>query len=179
MIIILQNPGMDTVKHSTPMVDKTHSVLKTPAVVSGSASSDRPYVCPYEGCRKDYIHEYKLNLHLKKEHPGHNIEENGKHHAPAADRDMDEASEHETLMKTFTALKSIKRDKPSPTQQMPPSKVPKQKGSSSAPTNIGTVKKQWPMKDMYEEDSEETQEDREDAENEDDDDDDEETEDED
>ena len=61
---------------------------------------------------------------------------------------------------------------------MPPSKVPKHKGPSLTPTNIGTVKRQWPIKDMCEEDSEETEEDRENTEN-DDDDDDEETEDED
>ena len=69
---------MYTVKHSTPVVDKPHSVAESPAAVYCSASSDRPYVCPCEGCGKDYIHECKLNLHLKKEHHGRSLEENGK-----------------------------------------------------------------------------------------------------
>ncbi|GBG91506.1 hypothetical protein CBR_g52462 [Chara braunii] len=33
-----------------------------------SAAGERPFGCPFEGCGKRYIHEYKLNLHLRKEH---------------------------------------------------------------------------------------------------------------
>ncbi|ONK72988.1 uncharacterized protein A4U43_C04F25760 [Asparagus officinalis] len=170
-----KSTGAETVKHSTQVLDKIQNALKNPAALHGSASSDRPFACPYEGCGKDYIHEYKLNLHLKKEHPDHNLEENGKHHAPTADFDIDESSEQDTLMKKLNVLKSIKRNRPSPIQQKPPSKVPRQKSSSSAPRDIDMVKKSWPIKDMYEEDSEETEEDKEDLENVDD----EETEDED
>ncbi|XP_028547672.1 uncharacterized protein LOC114578564 [Dendrobium catenatum] len=53
--------------------EKPNNAAKAP--VLNSASSDRPYVCPFAGCEKAYIHEYKLNLHLRKEHPGHNPEE--------------------------------------------------------------------------------------------------------
>lgn len=146
---------------------------KTPASVYASVSSDRPYVCPYGGCGKAYIHEYKLNLHLKKEHPGYNLEENREHHASAADHDLDEASEQDTLMKKITDLRNIKRNRPKLVEKMPPSKVPKQKSSGFEATNIG-AKKPWPIEDMYEEDSEETEEDEDNAQN----DNDEETEDE-
>ncbi|PKU71878.1 putative zinc finger protein [Dendrobium catenatum] len=53
--------------------EKPNNAAKAP--VLNSASSDRPYVCPFVGCEKAYIHEYKINLHLRKEHPGHNPEE--------------------------------------------------------------------------------------------------------
>lgn len=147
---------------------------KTPASVYASVSSDRPYVCPYGGCGKAYIHEYKLNLHLKKEHPGYNLEENREHHASAADHDLDEASEQDTLMKKITDLRNIKRNRPKLVEKMPPSKVPKQKSLGFEATNIGAAKKPWPIEDMYEEDSEETEEDEDNAQN----DNDEETEDE-
>ncbi|KAH9324467.1 hypothetical protein KI387_004645, partial [Taxus chinensis] len=39
---------------------------------------DRPYSCPHNGCEKVYKHEYKLNLHLKREHAGTAFEDNGK-----------------------------------------------------------------------------------------------------
>ncbi|KAI0512174.1 hypothetical protein KFK09_012812 [Dendrobium nobile] len=42
--------------------------------VLNSASSDRPYVCPFAVVKK-LTFMNKLNLHLRKEHPGHNPEE--------------------------------------------------------------------------------------------------------
>lgn len=33
-----------------------------------STASDRPFACPHPGCTKRYIHEYKLNLHLRNSH---------------------------------------------------------------------------------------------------------------
>lgn len=154
-----KNTAMDVMKHTLP-AEKFYNTPKPPAAVYGSASSDRPYACPYEGCGKAYIHEYKLNLHLRREHPGHNAEENGKH-APVVDHDMDEASDQDAYIGKGGAGKNLKRSKPSPVQKMPPSKVANRKGSSLAPTNINTVKKSWPSKETYEEDSEETEEDRE------------------
>ncbi|KAL5567300.1 hypothetical protein UlMin_030464 [Ulmus minor] len=56
-----------------------------------SASSDRPNACPYEGCEKAYIHEYKLKLHLRREHPGHTSDENADNAPNYTDNDMDEA----------------------------------------------------------------------------------------
>lgn len=37
-------------------------------------ASDRPFACPHPGCTKRYIHEYKLNLHLRSSHPDENPE---------------------------------------------------------------------------------------------------------
>eukprot|EP00898_Chlorokybus_atmophyticus_P001872 jgi/Chlat1/2686/Chrsp180S02858 len=31
-------------------------------------TGERPFECPFSSCQKRYMHEYKLNLHLKKEH---------------------------------------------------------------------------------------------------------------
>ncbi|ERM97852.1 hypothetical protein AMTRI_Chr11g154170 [Amborella trichopoda] len=85
----------------TPQAEKPHNTPKTPALVCGSASSDCPYNCPYEGCDKSYIHKYKLNLHLKRKHPGHNSEENGKHNVNA-ENEVDEGSDPDA----YNALKS-------------------------------------------------------------------------
>lgn len=56
--------------------------------------SDRPFSCPYEGCNKCYIHEYKLNLHLRREHAGYAIEENGRHGSDSED-EMDQGSDQD------------------------------------------------------------------------------------
>ncbi|KAG0623332.1 hypothetical protein M758_3G166100 [Ceratodon purpureus] len=40
-------------------------------------ASDRPFACPHPGCTKRYIHEYKLNLHLRSSHPDENLEYEG------------------------------------------------------------------------------------------------------
>lgn len=160
----------DIVKHHSP-VERTPSAQKAPAGVHGSASSARPYACPYEGCGKDYIHVYKLNLHLKREHPGHNTEENGKHHKPGANPDVDEASEQDAFIGKVAVGKN-KRSRPILVEKTTPSKVRNIQASSMAPSNTSTIKKQWPTEEMYEEAGEETEE-REEAE-----DDEEETEDE-
>ncbi|XP_008807673.2 zinc finger transcription factor YY1-like isoform X1 [Phoenix dactylifera] len=154
-----KNSVIDGMKHA-PAAEKLHSTPKTPAAAYGSASSERPYACPYEGCGKAYIHEYKLNLHLRREHPGHNSEENGKP-APAADHAMDEASDQDAYIVKGGVGKNNKRSsKANQEQKMPPAKMQNRKGSNSASINVSTVKKQWPRKEVYEEDSEETEEDR-------------------
>ncbi|XP_057537762.1 zinc finger transcription factor YY1 [Amaranthus tricolor] len=145
----------------TPPVEKP---VKTPKPVSAaySASSDRPYTCPYEGCDKAYIHEYKLNLHLRREHPGHYAEENAKTTQPNnADNEMDEASDQEAYASKRSTLKNMKQSRPKPNLKLPPSKMSQRKGSGVSPANLNVVKKAWPIKgDVYEEDSEETEEDR-------------------
>ncbi|KAE9446861.1 hypothetical protein C3L33_21244, partial [Rhododendron williamsianum] len=130
----------------------------------GSASSDRPYCCPYEGCEKAYIHEYKLNLHLRREHPGHFGDENPKNTPSAIDNDMDEGSDQDAYAGKRGNIKIQKQSKPKPNVKLPPSKVAR-KGSTSSPANLNLVKKPWPVKeeryeDDDEEDSEETEEDR-------------------
>ncbi|URE30252.1 Zinc finger protein [Musa troglodytarum] len=155
---------MDMVKHTTP-VEKPHTTPKSSAAAYGSGSAERPYVCPYEGCGKAYIHEYKLNLHFRREHPGHNSEENGKP-SPAVDQAAEEGSDQEVYLAKRSVGKNSKRSKPNLTPQMPPAKASNRKGTSSTPKKSTpvVVKKQLPSKEMYEEDSEETEEDHDNAE---------------
>ncbi|XP_042482715.1 zinc finger transcription factor YY1-like [Macadamia integrifolia] len=152
-----KNMAMDMMKNNPPS-DKLPNATKPSAVNYGSASTDRPYACPYEGCDKCYIHEYKLNLHLKREHPGHYAEENGKNDLDN-DHEVDEASDQDAYGGNG---KNSKRRKPNrPVLKMPPLKIQLQKPSNVAAPNLNMVKKQWPTKEMYEEDdSEETEEDR-------------------
>eukprot|EP00262_Sarcandra_glabra_P003390 TRINITY_DN14066_c0_g3_i1.p1 TRINITY_DN14066_c0_g3~~TRINITY_DN14066_c0_g3_i1.p1 ORF type:complete len:109 (-),score=31.14 TRINITY_DN14066_c0_g3_i1:35-328(-) len=72
---------------------------------------------------------------------------------------MDEASDQDAYTGKGGIVKNLKRNKPKPTLKTPPSKVAQRKGSSLPSTNLNIVKKQWPSKEMYEEDSEETEED--------------------
>jgi len=67
---------------------------KVPTSVYGSVPSDRPFACPYDGCDKCYIHEYKLNLHLRREHAGYAFEENGRHGSDSED-EMDQGSDQD------------------------------------------------------------------------------------
>jgi hypothetical protein len=63
---------IEAVKHTPPAEKPQMATSKTASsslVYVGPATPARPYECPYEGCDKAYIHEYKLNLHLKREHP--------------------------------------------------------------------------------------------------------------
>ncbi|KAK9167663.1 hypothetical protein Scep_002854 [Stephania cephalantha] len=152
-----KHSGQEPVKH-TPISEKPPPSNPKPSAtaVYGSASSDRPYACPYEGCGKAYIHEYKLNLHLRREHPGHNAEENGKH-AAEIDNDMDEGSDQDAHGTKGSGGRNPKRLKTQP--------VLKTKGCSPPPpTNLNLIKPHWPSKEDDEEDSEETEEDREDVE---------------
>ncbi|XP_047323015.1 zinc finger transcription factor YY1-like [Impatiens glandulifera] len=168
----------------TPKASSTHAPV----------SSDRPFGCPYDGCEKAYIHEYKLKLHLKREHSGHFSDENAKNMLVDQHDMMNEGSDQDVYTGKRASSKAVqKRSKPKPNlKQLPPMKVGRKGTSTSA--NVNVVRKPWPvMKDdnVYEEeDSEETEEDMDNnveggagwryGENiEDDDDDDEETEDED
>lgn len=167
-----QNVAGETPKY-TPPAEKVTRTVKTPAVY-GSASSDRPYACPYEGCEKAYIHEYKLKLHLKREHPGHLPEENAENHTPikhnSNDRnDLDEGSDQDVYRKHASNGKSqtqkqLSRAKPN--TRTPLAKAGK-KGSTSSPAKVRIAQRPWQAKEMFgegereEEDSEETEEDRE------------------
>ncbi|XP_044487750.1 zinc finger transcription factor YY1 [Mangifera indica] len=153
-----KNGAVDAPKYATP----PERITKTPkisAAVYGSASSDRPYACPYEGCEKAYIHEYKLKLHLKREHPGHALDENAAHNA---DNEMDEASDQDAYTGKRGSSKAQKQSRAKPNLKMPPSKITRRKGSSPSPATLSVVRKSWPIKEetFEEEDSEETEEDR-------------------
>lgn len=148
------------IKYATPPSEKQTKTTRPSAATYGSASSDRPYSCPYEGCEKAYIHEYKLKLHLKREHPGHINDENAMHAlANNAENEMDEASDHNAYGGKRSNGKSQKQSRPKPNLKMPPSKVAQRKGSTPTPATFNMAKKPWPVKEeTYDEDSEETEE---------------------
>jgi len=54
-----------------PQTEREFLHPKVPTSVYGFVPSDRPFAYPNEGCEKCYIHEYKLNLHLKRGHVGY------------------------------------------------------------------------------------------------------------
>ncbi|KAI3516321.1 hypothetical protein L1887_15235 [Cichorium endivia] len=133
-----------------------------------TATSDRPYACPYEGCEKAYIHEYKLNLHLRREHPGHFSEENPNSNSNPkngrnrnTDADMDAGSDHDGYAVKRGNVKSQKQNRAKPNVKVPPAKAVKRKPAAAAAVGV-VVKQPWPVvKDVPdEEDSEETEEDR-------------------
>ncbi|KAJ9554306.1 hypothetical protein OSB04_018351 [Centaurea solstitialis] len=129
------------------------------AATYATASSDRPYACPYEGCEKAYIHEYKLNLHLRREHPGHFPEDNPKN---ARNTDMDAGSDHDGYAVKRGNAKSQKQNRPKPNVKLPPAKAVKRKQPPPPPPAAVAKKQPWPVvKEVQEEeDSEETEEDR-------------------
>lgn len=160
-VFILQSPAVDVPKY-VPPPEKQSKTTKSPAGVYGSASSDRPYACPYEGCEKAYIHEYKLKLHLRREHPGHMSDENAENAQTNPDNEMDEASDQDAYGGKRVNGKTQKQSKPKPNIKLPPSKIAQRKVSTQSPATVNLIKKPWPVKEeIYEEeDSEETEEDR-------------------
>ncbi|KAL6624776.1 hypothetical protein ACP70R_032097 [Stipagrostis hirtigluma subsp. patula] len=147
-----------SVQH-TPPSERLQSTMK-PTTPAPTSYAERPYVCPYEGCDKAYIHSYKLNLHLKTQHPEHNQEENGKFTTPAGHAGNERTSQYK-----YAELGDIapnpKRSKTNSVHKVPSnSNVYNVKISSGMPADISGVKNQWAGKAMYEDDSEETEEDR-------------------
>ncbi|KAK6794630.1 hypothetical protein RDI58_008083 [Solanum bulbocastanum] len=149
----------------TPPVEKPVKTLKSSSAAYGSSSSDRPYSCPYEGCDKSYIHEYKLNLHLRNMHPGHFPEENARNVQSTADNEMDEGSDQDAYAARRGNGRIQKQSRPKPSLKQPPLKVARKSSSSAAQVNLSISKKPWPIKDenFNEEDSEETEEERDDV----------------
>ena len=159
--LILQNAAVDVTKY-TPPLERQTKTAKPSGGAYGSASSDRPYACPYEGCEKAYIHEYKLKLHLKREHPGHMSDENAEHAQANADNEMDEASDQDAYGGKRSNGKIQKQSKPKPSLKLPLSKIAKRKAPPPTAATVAVTKKPWPVKEetYEEEDSEETEEDR-------------------
>ncbi|KDO37614.1 hypothetical protein CISIN_1g026846mg [Citrus sinensis] len=157
-----KNAAVEVPRYATPP-ERITKTPKPPAGVYGSASSERPYACPYEGCEKAYIHEYKLKLHLKREHPGHMSDENAENATTNADNEMDEGSDQDAYAGKRVNGKSQKQSRAKPNLKMPPAKVTQRKSSTPSPATLNVVRKQqWtPKEEVYEEeDSEETEEDR-------------------
>ncbi|XP_061375992.1 zinc finger transcription factor YY1 isoform X2 [Gastrolobium bilobum] len=154
-----KNTPVDVTKY-TPPSEKQTKTTKPSGGNYGSASSDRPHACPYKGCEKAYIHEYKLKLHLKREHPGHMSDENAVHAQANVDNEMDEASDQDAYGRKQSNGKSQKQSRPKPNLKLPPPKIAQRKGSAPTPATLNVIKKPWPVKDeTYDEDSEETEED--------------------
>lgn len=149
----------------TPPVEKPLKTPKSSTAAYGSSSSDRPYSCPYEGCDKSYIHEYKLNLHLRNMHPGHFPEENTRNAQSTADNEMDEGSDQDAYAARRGNGRIQKQSRPKPSLKQPPLKVARKSSSSASPANLSISKKPWPLKEENdnEEDSEETEEERDDV----------------
>lgn len=138
-----KNPGMPAAMNRNALGDHPHNTVKPPPVTPPVPSAERPYVCPYDGCAKAYIHEYKLNLHLKKEHPNH-FSDAGAQAGPSRG----------------TASKSSRRSRPSATAKMPLPKIPKRGAEYTTPSPAINIAEehQWPRKVLYDDDSEETEE---------------------
>ncbi|KAG8084616.1 hypothetical protein GUJ93_ZPchr0010g7995 [Zizania palustris] len=133
-----------------PPSDKPQSSAK-PTTPAPTSYTERPYVCPYDGCGKAYIHSYKLNLHLKTQHPEHSQEENGKHAVRAGEHAVNDPTNQYNYADIGDLAPNPKRSKKNPSPKIPSSKAYNVKIPSG-------VKNQWPGK--YEDDSEETEEDQ-------------------
>ena len=129
----------------------TEERAAAPPKPSAAPFSDRPYACPYEGCDKSYIHEYKLKLHLRREHPGHDAE-NEKQEAEG------KASSKKSSKRSKTSSLSLKQQQQ---QAPPPAKI--RKAPAITPSSSGRTPWSVAVKGGSE-DSEETEEDYENAE---------------
>ncbi|KAL6514691.1 Transcriptional repressor protein yy1 [Orobanche gracilis] len=154
---------VDAPKYTPPPPEKTIQAPRVPTGLSGPATPDRPYACPYQGCEKAYIHEYKLNLHLRREHPTHFPQENSNKNNNQQTNNGNEVDGNISDQEAGK-LKVQKQNRAKPNIKLPPSKAKvHQRKSSAAAANLNVVKKAWqPKEEMYEEeeDSEETEEER-------------------
>ncbi|KAG8066895.1 hypothetical protein GUJ93_ZPchr0005g15210 [Zizania palustris] len=129
-----------------------------PTTPAPTSFTERPYVCPCDGCGKAYIHSYKLNLHLKTQHPEHNQEENGKLAAPPGEHAVNDSANQYNYADIGNLAPNPKGIKAKSSRKTPSSKVYNVKISSALAADNRGVKNQWPRK--YEDDSEETEEDQ-------------------
>ena len=123
---------------STPPLVERESVnprILTPIV--GVATLDKPFSCPYEGCNKFYKHEYKLSLHLRREHAGLAYEENEKQvRTSDVEDEMDEGSEHDEDVGKFGIINSSGRGKLRIISKPSPGSSLKRKHSSVAAVDL-------------------------------------------
>lgn len=149
----LQENTIDVPKY-VPPPENAAKGAKSSLTAYGSGSSERRYSCPQKGCQKAYIHAYKLNLHLRREHPGDFPDENVK----KAESNVENEMKNEGNDQRGNA-KVHKQRRPKPNLKLPPSKIPRQIGKRVACTaNVREVKKPPVKEGTYEEDSEETEE---------------------
>lgn len=160
---------------STALVEKESANPRLLTPIAGAATLDRPFSCPYELCNKFYKHEYKLNLHLRREHavPAH--EENEKQvRTSDVEDEMDEGSEQDENVGKVGIISSSGRGKLRIISKPSPGSSLKRKHSSVAPVDLNIkANPKAPIgrsglfaKEESEEDSEKTEEDKEDTEDE-------------
>jgi uncharacterized Zn-finger protein len=125
--------------------------------------SERPFACPHAGCTKRYIHEYKLNLHLRNTHLDEELEtEQLRHEKQGSDEneeEVDGGSDEEPPPVRPTARSSGK-GKLSVSSKTSASKVKRKRPTGSAQTVPSTIKVPIgtkPLKRQYQDDSEETE----------------------
>eukprot|EP01018_Ginkgo_biloba_P034673 Gb_19862 [translate_table: standard] len=162
------------VKLTPPPVERESANPRIVTPTSASATLDRPFACPYEGCGKRYKHEYKLNLHLRREHAGPTYEENGRHGRTSdAEDEMDDGSEQDEDVGKVGIINGSGRGKLRIISKPSPGTSMKRKRSNAASVDLNikvnaraSVGRNGLGKDDFEEDSEETEEDHEDTEDE-------------
>ncbi|GLJ40384.1 hypothetical protein SUGI_0831220 [Cryptomeria japonica] len=160
------------VKLTPPQAEREFVNPKVSIPAYGTVTSDRPFICPYEGCDKCYIHEYKLNLHLRREHAGYAFEENGKHESESDD-EMDQASDQETNVRNAGIMTGSGRGKLRVTSKTVSAANVQRKILNSGMVDLNTntnarsfTKSKELGKGNPQEDSEETKEDQDDTDNE-------------
>ncbi|KAL2642411.1 hypothetical protein R1flu_009998 [Riccia fluitans] len=127
-----------------------------------SVPVEKPFGCPFEGCSKRYIHEYKLNLHLKSAHMVHDAYEDGSRpgRASESEEDVEEGADQDVAEYEEPGLRYYEQP-PSKVTPNPPSK--KRGGSKASSKGRNLV-----ARNDAAEDSEETEDDNENMEEEDD-----------
>ncbi|KAK8966588.1 hypothetical protein KSP40_PGU005995 [Platanthera guangdongensis] len=134
-----EKPGIvGKVREELPVAAKATAVC--------SQSSDRPFGCPFPDCGKTYLHVYKLNLHLKTQHPTHNPEKSEK---------LD-GSGDARIVKSSASMSNSKRGRTDPARKILPAKVAKRRGSNHAAVASNDARKHRPG-DELDTDSEETE----------------------
>ncbi|KAJ3683244.1 hypothetical protein LUZ60_013471 [Juncus effusus] len=106
----------------------------------------RPFACPYEGCDKAYIHEYKLNLHLRTNHPNDELNNESSHNNNVNKF----ATPSPSNVHSANANKRVKGNN---------LRVRMEVGKTVGGSSLGGGKRVYEEEDEREEDSEETEED--------------------
>ncbi|CAM6088274.1 unnamed protein product [Calypogeia fissa] len=146
---------------ASPVTDPEKDVVvpkytPAPAAPPPPPVVEKPFVCPFEGCDKRYIHEYKLNLHLKNAHMINEVVEEefrpGRVVAQVEDEiedDSDQDAYQEVVPKYYEqvpkAVEPTQKRKPGPKPSAgkgklrvvtkPPAKVAKRKRPNPAPAD--------------------------------------------
>jgi len=147
-------------------VEREREVV-TPKPVAPSrpdmSASERPFACPHAGCTKRYIHEYKLNLHLRNTHLDEELETEQLQHEKQGSDDNEEevagGSDEEPPPVKATARSSGK-GKLCVSSKSSASKAKRKRPTGSAQTVPSTIKVPIgtkPLKRQYQDDSEETE----------------------